>query len=56
MLQNKCFVISITIDNEVIYLQQNKCFSRKKKKAKMIAIKEMWYSIIILLGEFNRID
>lgn len=55
MLQNKCFVISITIDNEVIYLQQNKCFSRKKK-AKMIAIKEMWYSIIILLGEFNRID
>lgn len=31
MLQNKCFVISITIDNEVIYLQQNKCFSRKKK-------------------------
>lgn len=54
MLQNKCFVISITIDNEVIYLQQISVF--REKKAKMIAIKEMWYSIIILLGEFNRID
>lgn len=55
MLRNKCFVISITINNKVIYLQQISVF-REKKKAKMIAIKEMWYSIIILLGEFNRID
>lgn len=54
MLRNKCFVISITINNKVIYLQQISVF--RKKNPKMIAIKEMCYSIIILLGEFNRID
>lgn len=54
MLRNKCFVISITINNKVIYLQQISVF--RKKKPKMIAIKEMCYSLIILLGEFNRID
>lgn len=31
MLQNKYFVISITIDNEVIYLQQISVFREKKK-------------------------
>lgn len=32
MLRNKCFVISITIDNEVIYLQQISVFREKKTK------------------------
>lgn len=31
MLRNKCFVISITIDNEVIYLQQISVFREKSQ-------------------------
>lgn len=32
MLRNKCFVISITIDNKVIYLQQISVFREKKSQ------------------------